>query len=179
MACLRRKTGNNEPLVLSRYTTRLASISDAIFLREMVYEAAAPLGGRERPAREDVLAAPRVASFVEGWGRPGDHGIVAECELEPVGAAWFRVFDEDDPEGGFVGGQTPELLIALAPEHRGKGVGGLLLSALISKAREEGMASIGLNVPRSNLPAVSLFRRHGFETRRDSDGVLTMQLPLG
>ena len=165
-------------MALSRYTTRLATISDAIFLREMVYEAAAPIGGRERPAKDEVLANPRVASFVEGWGRPGDHGIVAECELEPVGAAWFRVFDEDDPEAGFVGGETPELLIALTPEHRGKGVGGLLLTALVAKAREEGMSSLGLNVPRANLPAVALFRRHGFQTRRDADGVLTMQLPL-
>lgn len=165
-------------MTLSRYTTRLAQITDAIFLREMVYEAAAPLGGRERPAKDEVLANPRVASFVDGWGRPGDHGIIAECELEPVGAAWFRIFDDDDPEGGFVGGETPELLIALTPEHRGKGVGGLLLTALVAKAREEGMASVGLNVPRSNLPAVSLFRRLGFQTRRDADGVLTMQLPL-
>ena len=165
-------------MALTRYTTRLATLADAIFLREMVYEAATPLGGRERPSKDDVLANPRVSSFVEGWGRPGDHGIVAECELEPVGAAWFRVFEDDDPEGGFVGGETPELLIALTPEHRGKGVGGLLLSALVAKAREEGMASLGLNVPRSNLPAVSLFRRHGFETRRDADGVLTMQLHL-
>lgn len=165
-------------MALTRYTTRLATLSDAIFLREMVYEAATPLGGRERPSKDDVLADPRVASFVEGWGRPGDHGIVAECELEPVGAAWFRILDDDDPEGGFVGGETPELLIALTPEHRGKGVGGLLLSALIAKAREEGMTSLGLNVPRSNLPAVALFRGHGFETRRDAGGVLTMQLRL-
>lgn len=165
-------------MALSRYTTRLTQITDAIFLREMVYEAASPVGARERPPKDEVLADARVASFVEGWGRPGDHGIVAECELEPVGAAWFRVFDEDDPEGGFVGGETPELLIALTPEHRGKGVGGLLLTALIAKAREEGMPSLGLNVPRANLPAVALFRRHGFETRRDAGGVLTMQLPL-
>jgi ribosomal protein S18 acetylase RimI-like enzyme len=163
----------------SRYTTRLAGLTDAIFLREMVYEAASPLGGRRRPRKDELLAQPRVASFVDGWGsRPGDHGIIAECELEPVGAAWFRVFEEGDPDVGFVGGETPELLIALTPEHRGKGVGGLLLTSLIAKAGEEGMPSIGLNVPRSNLPAVALFRRHGFETRRDADGVLTMTLAL-
>jgi ribosomal protein S18 acetylase RimI-like enzyme len=88
------------------------------------------------------------------------------------------VFPDDDPEGGFVGGETPELLIALVQEHRGKGVGGLLLSALLDKAREEGRTSIGLNVQRSNLPAVALFRRHGFEVRRDREGILTMQAKL-
>ena len=162
---------------LSRYTTRLATLSDMMLLREMVYEAVTGVG-RERPDREAVFSSPQTGAFVDGWGRPGDHGVVAESELEPVGAAWFRVFPDDDPEGGFVGGETPELIIALVPEHRGKGVGGLLLTGLVAKAREEGMTSIGLNVQRANLPAVSLFRRHGFVVKRDRDGVLTMQLSL-
>lgn len=160
---------------LSRYTTRLATLADGTLLREMLYEAAAGIG-RDRPTKEQVLSTPQALSFVEGWGRPGDHGIVAECDLAPVGAAWFRIFPDDDPEGGFVGGETPEMLIALVPEHRGKGVGGLLMTALIAKAEEEGMKSIGLNVPRANLPAVALFRRHGFTVVRDAGGILTMQL---
>lgn len=161
----------------SRYTTRLAALNDSIFLRSMVTEAAAPVG-RDRPNPDALLANPRISAFVDGWGRPGDHGIIAECELEPVGAAWFRVFSDDDTEGGFVGGETPELLIALVPEHRGKGVGGLLLSALLAKAKEEKKRGIGLNVPRSNLPAVSLFRRHGFVVVREREGILTMQVAL-
>jgi len=163
----------------SRYTTRLAALTDAIFLRHMLAEAAAPVGrAGDRPSPEALLANAKVTMFVDGWGRPGDHGVIAEHELEPVGAAWFRVFPEDDPEGGFVGGETPELLVALEPDHRGRGVGGLLLSALLDKAREEGMASIGLNVPRANLPAVALFRRFGFETVREREGILTMQVRL-
>lgn len=159
------------------YTTRLAALGDGTFLRAMLYEAASPMR-RQRPPRDELLATPSVAAFVEGWGRPGDHGIVAESELEPVGAAWFRVFPDDDIEGGFIGGETPEMLIALTPEHRGKGVGGLLLSALLDKAREEQKRSIGLNVSRANLPAVSLFRRHGFEVVREHHGILTMQAVL-
>jgi len=161
----------------ARYNTRLATLSDAIFLRGMLYEAAAPVG-KDRPSPEQLLSNPQVTAFVDGWGRQGDHGIVVEAELEPVGAAWFRVFPDDDPEGGFVGGETPELLIAIVQEHRGKGVGGLLLSALLNKARDEQRTSIGLNVQRSNLPAVALFRRHGFVVRRDRDGILTMQASL-
>ncbi len=152
-------------------------LSDTHFLRGMLYEAAAPLG-KDRPSSEQLLSNPQVTAFVDGWGRPGDHGIVAEADLDAVGAAWFRVFPDDDPEGGFEGGVTPELLIALEHDHRGKGVGGLLLSALIDKAREEGKTTIGLNVHRSNLPAVALFRRHGFVARRDREAVLTMQVTL-
>jgi ribosomal protein S18 acetylase RimI-like enzyme len=155
----------------------LATIADSFVLRGMLYEAASPLG-KDRPSPEQLLSNPQVTAFVDGWGRGGDHGVIAEAELEPVGAAWFRVFPDDDPEGGFVGGQTPELLIAMVPEHRGKGVAGLMLSALLDKARDEEKESIGLNVPRNNLPAVALFRRHGFEVRRERDGILTMQLKL-
>lgn len=161
----------------TRYTTRLAALSDGIFLRQMLYEAAAPLG-KDRPQPEQLLSNPQVTAFVDHWGRAGDHGVIAEADLEPVGAAWFRVFPENDPEGGFVGGETPELLVAIVTEHRGKGVGGMLLSALMERAREEGKASIGLNVVRSNLPAVALFRSRGFELRRERDGVLTMQASL-
>jgi ribosomal protein S18 acetylase RimI-like enzyme len=171
-------TSKNELVVSPRYTTRLASLADAIFLREMVWEAASPVGRGERQTMEQTLENPRVVSFVEGWGRPGDHGIITENNLAPVGAAWFRIFPDDDVEGGFVGGETPELLIALVPEHRGKGVGSILLRALLEKAREEGMPAIGLNVMRGNLPAVALFRRYGFQVRRDAEGILTMQLAL-
>lgn len=160
-----------------RYTIRLAALSDGTFLRQMLYEAAAPIG-KDRPAPEQLLSNPQVTAFVDQWGRPGDHGVIAEQTLDPVGAAWFRIFPDDDPEGGFVGGETPELLIALVPEHRGKGVGGLLLSALLDRAREEGATSIGCNVVRANLPAVALFRSRGFEVRRERDGVLTMQASL-
>ncbi|HUP85560.1 MAG TPA: GNAT family N-acetyltransferase [Acidimicrobiales bacterium] len=161
----------------SRYSVRLATLSDSFVLRGMLYEAAAPVG-KDRPSPEQLLSNPQVTAFVDGWGRGGDHGLIAEADLEPVGAAWFRVFPDDDPEGGFVGGETPELLISLVPEHRGKGVGGMMMTELIQMARDEDKASLGLNVPRGNMPAVALFRRFGFEVRRDRDGVLTMQLTL-
>lgn len=164
-------------MATSGYTTRLAALIDAHFLREMLYEAAAGMG-KSRPPADEVLANPRITAFVDGWGRPGDHGVVAEWGVQPVGAAWFRVFPDDDLSGGFIGGETPELLIALVPEHRGKGVGGFVLSALLEKARLEGKRSIGLNVPRANLPAIALFRRHGFVVVRDRDGVLTMHASL-
>lgn len=161
----------------TKYTTRLATFADATFLREMLYEAAAPVGA-DRPSPEQLLSSPQVTAFVDQWGRPGDHGVIAEATFEPVGAAWFRVFPDDDVEGGFVGGETPELLIAVVPEHRGKGVGGLLLKDLLDKARFEGKEMIGLNVTVDNVAALALFRSHGFEVRRERNGILTMQANL-
>lgn len=161
----------------TKYTTRLATFADGTFLRGMLYEAAAPVAA-DRPSREQLLSSPQVTAFVDQWGRPGDHGVIAEAAFEPVGAAWFRVFPDDDEEGGFVGGETPELLIAVVPEHRGKGVGGLLLNDLLQKARFEGKDRIGLNVTVDKVAALALFRSHGFEVRRERNGVLTMQANL-
>ncbi len=67
---------------------------DVPFLRQMIYEgafheAAYPPG--QRPSFEEALADPRAARFVEGWGRPGDFGVVAVEDGHPVGAAWCRL----------------------------------------------------------------------------------------
>ena len=77
-----------------------------------------------------------VARYVRGWGRPGDAGVIAVEPSGPVGAAWYRVFKEEDAGFGFVDEQTPELTIAVVPSHRGHGGGAELLQALLDRARD-------------------------------------------
>lgn len=122
---------------------------------------------------------PSAAAFVEQWGRAGDSGVVADSEFEPVGAAWYRVFEESDPAAGFVGGVTPELVLAVDAEHRRRGVGTAMLRELLRNAAEDGHASMGLTVPTFNTAAVALFTQHGFSTVREAGGLLTMQAKLG
>ncbi len=83
---------------------------------------------------QSVLARPELAHYVTGWPRPGDIGMVAE-DGPPVGAAWLRLLPEQDPGYGFVDEQTPELSIGVVPTQRGRGIGSLLLEALIEAAR--------------------------------------------
>ena len=52
--------------------------------------------------------------------------------------------------------------IAIAPEHRGRGYGGQLLTALLDTLRREGAARCLLEVRVGNATAVALYRRHGF-----------------
>ena len=157
----------------SGYRTRLAAPADNFFLRDLLAEILTPPGG-VKPAVDEVMANPQAAAFVEGWGRPGDHGVIAETVMEPVGAAWYRVFPESDPAAGFEGGKTPELLVAVDRAHRGRGVGTMLVKALLEKARDEGNTSIGLTVPAMNIPAVSVFRACGFTSTREANGLVTM-----
>ena len=149
---------------------------DVPFLRRMIYEAAYPPG--RRPPFEEALAKPPAARFVEGWGRPGDFGVVAVEGGRPVGAAWCRLFDKARPGWGVIDAETPELAIAVAPEHRGRGLGGKMLVELFGLARRSGFGAISLGVSKENRRAIALYRRHGFVTVAEDNRGLLMRADL-
>jgi GNAT superfamily N-acetyltransferase len=145
------------------YVIRPATPSDEPFLREMLFESLYVEEGRAQFAR-DVLQRPEVARYVEGWGRAGDLGFVAVEDAcgEPVGAVWGRLPADDDRGFAYLGDDTPELAIALLPEHRGRGVGTLLLKRYLEEARAH-FPAVSLSVSPGN-PAARLYRRLGFQT---------------
>src|SRR3954470_23103117 len=119
-------------------------------------------GAEERPALEEQLAQPELRRYVEGWGRKDDLAVVALDRVdEPIGAAWYRIFDAGEPGYGFVATDVPELSIAVYPECRGQRVGSLLLGTLVNRARTDGYRAISLSVAAAN-PARRLYERHGF-----------------
>lgn len=139
------------------------SAEDVGFMRSMLYEAAHWRPGEPRPPLKDALASPQVRVYLDGWGRPGDGGMVAEAGAERLGAAWRRVFGEDEHGYGFVDAGTPELTIAVAAPRRGMGVGGALLAALLAQARLDGVTALSLSVEDDN-PAKRLYERFGFRS---------------
>ncbi len=54
------------------------------------------------------------------------------------------------------------LLIAVAPSHRGQGLGAMLVQAAIKDAVQRGASDIFLEVRENNLAARSLYRKAGF-----------------
>ena len=66
-------------------------------------------------------------------------------------AGMWKVFDEGHITN-----------IAVHPEFRNAGVGSALIEALISAAKENGITSLTLEVRKSNLPALALYRKYGF-----------------
>lgn len=125
---------------------------------------------------QSVLARPELAHYVSGWPRPGDLGVVAE-DGPPVGAAWLRLLPEHDRGYGFVDAETPELSIGVVPTHRGRGIGSLLLEALVVSARAQRHEALSLSVEPDN-PARRLYERCGFQVVGAVDGSLTMLLFL-
>lgn len=53
--------------------------------------------------------------------------------------------------------------IAVLPEYRKRGIGEKLLSALIENCRKENCTFLTLEVRKSNMPAISLYEKLGFE----------------
>ncbi|HEX5579544.1 MAG TPA: GNAT family N-acetyltransferase, partial [Candidatus Limnocylindria bacterium] len=119
-----------------------------------------------------------IAPYVAGWGRPGDAGVIAEVAGEPVGAAWFRLFDSNRPGYGFVNADTPEISIGVEASWRGRGVGRVLLNALVDMARANGHDALSLSVDARNAPALALYRSIGFEAVGGSAENPTMLLRL-
>lgn len=68
--------------------------------------------------------------------------------------------------------------VSLLPEHQGKGLARLLLSAGVDTARVLGFARVALQVGAGNTPARSLYDRQGFKTVADRDGMIDMVLIL-
>lgn len=114
--------------------------------------------------------------------RPGDLPALLRIEREAFPVPWseraFRMVMRRDPGAvlvaersgrvaGYaalwVGADEAELAdLAVAPEHRRRGVGRTLLRACLGEAAARGASEVFLQVRESNGPARSLYREAGF-----------------
>lgn len=143
------------------FSTRRALQPDAVFLGDMLVEAANWRAGGVRP-RHEVLTSADHRRYLAGWKKSADDGLVAVAEDGiPVGAAWYRVLPQNEPGFGFVGVAVPELIIGVHPLWRARGVGRSLLRGIVELAASQGHARISLSVERDNF-ARNLYRSEGF-----------------
>lgn len=52
--------------------------------------------------------------------------------------------------------------VAVSPQHRKKGLADALINRIVEISHEKELAFITLEVRRSNIPAISLYEKHGF-----------------
>ena len=112
-----------------------------------------------------------VYRYVANWGRRGDAGVVAMDGPHAYGAAWYRLFTEEEPGFGFVDAATPELTIAVVPSRRGEGHGAELLTALLERARSDGYDAVSLSAAPEQAGYYETF---GFEVVEETPHAVTM-----
>ena len=111
---------------------------------------------------QKALSDHELTRYWQGWGRPGDLGIVAESDSAgyPISCAWVRLFSKEEAGADYIGEHIPELAIGTVPTARGLGVGTRILQALLGLCKTR-YTGVSLSVRLGN-PAIRLYERLGF-----------------
>jgi ribosomal-protein-alanine N-acetyltransferase len=118
-----------------------------ICLREAALEDAAALARVHAAAFADPWDAEVIGGFLRS---PEVVGLIAEAPPAAFGLC-RRIVDEAEV-----------LTLAVAPEHRRRGLGGALLEAMASRARRAGAKALFLEVARDNDAGLALYQTAGF-----------------
>jgi len=129
--------------------------SEYPLLEKFLYHSIFLPPGAELPHR-GIIFEPEIHIYIKGFGGKDDCGLVAEQDGKVVGAAWTRII----PGYGHIDNYTPELAISILPEHRGRGIGTMLMKRLFELLRERGYHRMSLSVQKDN-PAVRFYKRLG------------------
>jgi GNAT superfamily N-acetyltransferase len=150
------------------YVIRQLTREDEPILWEMLYYGLSSTGTRERPP-PDVIRRPEIARYVEGWGRVGDTGFVAHDKKNRalLGAAWLR-----QPPGK---SSSPELALAVKPEHRRHGIGTALLTQLVRANPDHSTISVSFVAGK---PVLRLYERFGFKVVEQRPDAVVMHRPV-
>ena len=114
----------------------------------------------------DQIMAVMDAAFEPAWGEAWNRRQVSDSLAFPHTHYRLASTDASHPAAGFTlvraaPGEEELLLIAVAPESRGRGLGRQLLEQVLEDARGRGAERVFLEM-RFNNPAVELYRKMGF-----------------
>ena len=117
---------------------------------------------RMKEAHIPQIAQLETVCFSEPWSENA-----LRDTLEDPKAVFFAAVEEDTVLG-YAGmhdiiGEGYVDNIAVFPEHRGKGIGEALTTALIDYSRNAGLDFLSLEVRAGNVPAVSLYQKLGMK----------------
>ena len=150
---------------------------DADVVRSALYLAISWTGNPRIPPFDAAMELPEVACYHREWGRPGDVVIKAVLGERVVGAAFARLFTDDDHGHGYVDAETPELGIGVDADYRRRGIGRRLMTELAEAVRAQGIARLSLSVNNTN-PSRLLYESLGYYTVSDGGGASIMVLDL-
>jgi len=109
--------------------------------------------------------------FMELYERYPETFIVAEVAGETVGYIMCRI-ESGLPDFGLLGitKRGHVISVAVLPEYQRKGIGDALMREAMLRMRQYKVKECYLEVRVSNTPAISLYKKLGFETSRTVRG---------
>lgn len=113
----------------------------------------------------EALAALHRQAFARPWTADEFAALLAQDAV--FGFAAVEVGARDEAPAGFVlarqaAGEAEILTIAVSRQHRRRGLGRLLMDAVLRRLYAERVGSLFLEVDENNEPALALYRRLGF-----------------
>jgi ribosomal protein S18 acetylase RimI-like enzyme len=146
------------------YVIRPLKLQDEPILLEILYHGLSSAAKHQPPPRE-MMSRPEISRYVEGWGRPGDSGFVAHDKNGMVlGAVWLRRPSDKS-------NTSPELALAVKPEHRRHGIGTALLTQLVRS--NPGQSTIAISFV-AGKPVLRLYERFGFKVVEELPDAVVM-----
>ena len=152
---------------MKTYKIRPLEKAETPVLEEFLYQAIFQRPG-ERLLPRSITNEPSIAVFIEGFGKPDDHCLVAEMNGNIVGAVWTRILNGEVKGFGNIDNSTPEFAISLLPEYRGMGIGADRMRRMLQLLRKKGYVQASLAVQKDNY-AVNMYRNVGFEIIKTTD----------
>ncbi len=143
------------------YTIRELKTEEIPLLKEFLYEAIFQRDEKDL-APFDIIQKPELSVYIDNFGKPDDHCLVAEVDEKIVGAVWTRILSGDVKGYGNTDNTTPEFAISLYKEFRNKGIGTKLMLNMLQLLKDKGYSQASLAVQKDNY-AVKMYKSLGFE----------------
>lgn len=139
------------------YRIRKMNEREYPLLNHFLYEAIFQREGEEK-FPFDIINKPELQIYIDGFGtQSDDFCLCAEAGGRIVGAAWLRKIRGY----GYVDAETPELILSVDSEYRGRGIGTQLLKEMIRYSEKSGCRKLSLSVQKDNY-AAGMYLKAGF-----------------
>jgi len=120
---------------------------------------------RPRPPIEEVEGDDELNVYFKNFGQIDDRGLVAEIDNKIIGVAWSRLnlFAKE-----YLGAKVPDIVVSVLDNYRNRGIGTMLLEALLCELRKSGFEKAAL-FANKKCPSVSLYKKLGFHVATEFD----------